>query len=165
MQTDGTLVRTRPGLWSLMCSSAAAMSISLTPVNTKQDIVGDVNGKSLLRTIKTEPAGESSPFAMRFSTMSIRMYVPVLLVPSLWEEQKQVRFCRWVLQLEKSDSCQTCISLPAVNNDWAGTTPVAFIHLSEEHDRKKKKTSLCKTLQLQLNMFLRPLQKAEGCSK
>lgn len=140
MQTDGTLVRTRPGLWSLMCSSAAAMSISLTPVNTKQDIVGNVNGKSLIRTIKTEPAGESSPFAMRFSTMSIRMYVPVLLVPSLWEEQKQVRFCRCVLELEKSDPYQTCISLPAVNNDWAGTTPVAFIHLSEEHDRKKKKT-------------------------
>lgn len=26
-----TLVRTRPGLWSLMCSSVAAMSISFTP--------------------------------------------------------------------------------------------------------------------------------------
>lgn len=27
----GTLVRTKPGLWSLMCSSVAAMSISFTP--------------------------------------------------------------------------------------------------------------------------------------
>lgn len=30
-QSNGTLVRTRPGLWSLMCSSEAAMSISFTP--------------------------------------------------------------------------------------------------------------------------------------
>lgn len=41
---DGTLVRTRPGLWSLMCSSVAAMSISLTPVNMKPDKV-DINAK------------------------------------------------------------------------------------------------------------------------
>lgn len=32
-QIDGTLVRTKPGLWSLMCSSEAAMSISFTPDN------------------------------------------------------------------------------------------------------------------------------------
>lgn len=33
----GTLVRTSPGLWSLMCSSVAAMSISFTPNEDKQE--------------------------------------------------------------------------------------------------------------------------------
>lgn len=32
---------------------------------------------------------------------------------------------------------QTFIYLPAVHNDRAGTTPVAFIHLSEEHEKEK----------------------------
>lgn len=89
MLTDGTLVRTRPGLWSLMCSSVAAMSISLTPANMKPDKV-DINARSKqnestgqFRKIKAESVSESSPLAMRFSTMSMRMYVPVLLVPSL----------------------------------------------------------------------------------
>lgn len=31
--SDGTLVRTKPGLWSRMCSREAAMSISFTPGN------------------------------------------------------------------------------------------------------------------------------------
>lgn len=34
-QIDGTLVRTKPGLWSLMCSNEAAMSISFTPNNNR----------------------------------------------------------------------------------------------------------------------------------
>lgn len=29
--SDGTLVQTKPGLWSRMCSRVAAMSISFTP--------------------------------------------------------------------------------------------------------------------------------------
>lgn len=35
-ESVGTLVRTRPGLWSLMCSSVAAMSISFTPNDSKE---------------------------------------------------------------------------------------------------------------------------------
>lgn len=42
-QTGGTLVRTKPGLWSLMCSSEAAMSISFTPDNK--------NSKSITITV------------------------------------------------------------------------------------------------------------------
>lgn len=80
--------------------------------------------------MKAECVSESSPLAMRFSTMSMRIYVPVLLVPSLWEEEKQIRLSKLV-QICSGWRIQTCISLPAVNNDRAGTTPVAFIHLSE----------------------------------
>ncbi len=44
-QIGGTLVRTKPGLWSLMCSSEAAMSISFTPdnkVNKRNNILGSI---------------------------------------------------------------------------------------------------------------------------
>lgn len=44
-QIVGTLVRTKPGLWSLTCSSVAAMSISFTPnVNNR-------NRKSIAATV------------------------------------------------------------------------------------------------------------------
>lgn len=42
-QIGCTLVRTKPGLWSLMCSSEAAMSISFTPNNK--------NSKSITITV------------------------------------------------------------------------------------------------------------------
>lgn len=117
---DGTLVRTKPGLWSRMCSRVAAMSISFTPGNQRRQEIqwgwrndGRLGARNLIfflnnfliellasnfstvqlfwqspSTGHTELITDAcqewfSPFAIRFNTMSMRMYEPVLLVPSL----------------------------------------------------------------------------------
>lgn len=49
----GTFVRTKPGLWSLICSSAAAMSISFTPNDNDRDSKGITVVVLVLQKTKT----------------------------------------------------------------------------------------------------------------
>lgn len=75
------------------------------------------------------------PFAMRFSTMSMSMYVPALPVPSLGGRTEMKHFyLHYVFAQRKYETCAHVFVylLPAVDNDWAGATSVAFIHLSDQ---------------------------------
>ena len=82
-----------------------------------------------------------SPLAMRFSTMSMRMYVPVLLMPSLCDRDARGHMSKHTGSSKEFNlvlTCQDSFLLPAVNDDWAGATSVAFVHLPEKQGNKGK---------------------------
>lgn len=89
--SDGTLVQTKPGLWSRMCSRVAAMSISFTPGKkwTRWETLEPLSGKF------EKKKGELPDCILHVSFMYVIFFLLPILNKYIWKK-KQKKIEGWV---------------------------------------------------------------------